>query len=256
MEKFPEVGDTVVCKITKILDYGVFLELLDYPGATGFVHVSQVSSTWVKNIRNFVKENQIRAAQVVHFDYAKKQVDLSFTRVSPEMQRVKIEEFKQNKRAQKLIELLAKQCKSDFDAAWEEVAMPLLEKYDSVFEGFQELLIKRDEVLRLVPKKWHAQLLELVEKNIEVPKKIVKGVLSLSSSAPDGVELVKTALVSAKKEANDADADIYYFGGGKYMIKVVSFDYKVAERVLRQVSEAAIESIEAVKGKGSFEKLN
>ena len=256
MEKLPSSGDIVVCRISKVLDYGVFVELLEFSGVTGFVHISQVSSSWVKNIRNFVKENQVRAAQVTNVDVSKNQLDLSFTRVSAEKQRIKIEEFKQSKRSQKLIELLAKQNSLAFDVAWAEVAVPLLEKYETLYDAFSELLLDKEAVLSLVPKKWQKSLEELVGKNIEAPRKQVKGVPSLSSPAPNGVELVKGALLSAKKAAKSADVEIFYAGGGKYMVKVTSFDYKVADKVLRQTSEAAIESIENADGKGSFEKLD
>ena len=256
MEKHPEVGDIVVCRITKVLNYGVFVNLLEFEEATGFVHISQVSSSWIKNIRNFVKENQIRAAQVVNLERDKNQLDLSFNKVSSEKQRLKIEEFKQFKRTRKLIEILAKNNKAKFEVTWKEVAVPLLEKFDSLYDAFQGILLEQEEVLSYVPANWRKPLFEIVDKNIEIPKKIVKGALTLKSNASDGVELIRTALLSAVKISKDAEIELYYVGGAKYMVKVTSFDYKVAERVLKQVGDAAIESIKTVKGQGSFSRLN
>ena len=91
MVDFPEQGEIVIGRISKVLGYGVFLDLLDYEGLQGFVHISNVSSSWVKNIRNFVKEGQIRAGKVVSVDSSKNQVDVSFTKVSANIQRAKIE---------------------------------------------------------------------------------------------------------------------------------------------------------------------
>ena len=82
MIEYPKISDTVICKVTKVTDYGVFVELLEYDKLEGFVHVSQVSSTWVKNIHNHAKANQIRAAKVLHIDTYKNQIDLSFNRVT------------------------------------------------------------------------------------------------------------------------------------------------------------------------------
>src|SRR3989338_3209840 len=137
MVEFPEQGEVVIGRISKVLDYGVFLELLEYEGVQGFVHISNVSSSWIKNIRNFVKDGQIRAGKVIHIDQYKKQVDISLTKVSANSQREKIEEYRQGKRAQKLIELLAQKVGAKPEEAWAEVAGPLLEKYDSLFDGFQ-----------------------------------------------------------------------------------------------------------------------
>ncbi|MEM4326555.1 MAG: S1 RNA-binding domain-containing protein [Candidatus Diapherotrites archaeon] len=97
MTELPEQGEIVIGKITKVLDYGVFLELLEYEGVQGFVHISNVSSSWIKNIRNFVKEGQIRAGKVIAIDEKKNQIDISFTKVPPNAQREKIEEYRQTK---------------------------------------------------------------------------------------------------------------------------------------------------------------
>jgi len=256
-ENLPEINEVVVCKISRILDYGVFVELLEYDNVQGFVHISQVSSSWIKNIRNFVKENQIRAGQVLNIDRSKNQIDLSFNKVSQGVQREKIEVWKQSKRSQKLIELIANQGKVSFDVAWKEIAEPLLEEYESLYDAFQGILLKDPAVLKKVDKKWHKILIETVEKNIDIPTKTVKGLLSLTSTASNGVEIVKSALAQAEKYSNhDAEIDLSYVGSGKYMLKVTSFDYKVAEKVLREVSENAVESMRAAKGKANFEKIN
>src|SRR3989339_2184647 len=107
IENLPEPGEIIIGRIFKVLDYGVFMELLEYEGLQGFVHISNVSSSWIKNIRNFVKEGQIRAGKVINIDRSKRQVDISLTKVSQNSQREKIEEYRQGKRAQKLVELLA-----------------------------------------------------------------------------------------------------------------------------------------------------
>lgn len=252
---FPEQGDIVIGRITKVLDYGVFLELLEYDGLQGFVHISNVSSSWVKNIRNFVKENQIRAGKVINIDPAKNQVDISLTKVSSNQQRAKIEEYKQGKRAQKLIELLAEGEKKDFESAWNEVAEPLLEKYDSLFEAFQAILIEGEKAASDVPKKWISPLVNIVEKNYVMPSKTVKGKLDLCVAGSNGVEDVKEILSNAKNFGGDK-VDILYFGSGHYLIKATSTDYKSAEKLLKDVSEHAIKDAESHKGKASFERVS
>ncbi len=256
MPDLPEPGEIVVCKITKVLNYGVFVDLLEYEGAQGFVHISQVSSSWIKNIRNFVKEGQIRAAKVSHLDPKKKQIDISFNKVSAGVQRAKIEEWKQFKRSQKLIELVAKQKKESLDVAWREIAEPLLQTYDSLYEAFQKILSDGEQAAAGVPKKWLPPLIEVISKNVEIPKKTVKGVLTLSSNEPDGVLLIKDALIYARNSVKDAEVDIYYAGSGKYVVKVDSFDYKVAEGVIKELAENAINKIKTSGGKGEFERAS
>jgi len=247
----PEQGEIVVVKISKVLNYGVFVELLEYEGVTGFVHISEIVSTWIKNIRNFVKENQIRAAKVLKVDTYKNQIDLSLVKVSAGLQRTKIEEWKQLKRTQKLIEVMAKEQKKDFETAWREVAEPLIEEYDSLYKGLQEIAIKGEKAASMIPKAWLAPLLEIVEKNIEIPVKTLRGTITLKSNAVNGVELIKKSLSEAQKEAKKAE--ITYKGSGSFYVKVQAPDYKTAEKNLRKVLEKAVHSIESMKGKGSYE---
>lgn len=51
-----EVGEILEGKVTGITKFGAFIELPD--GKTGMVHISEVAPTFVKEITDYVKENQ------------------------------------------------------------------------------------------------------------------------------------------------------------------------------------------------------
>ncbi len=250
--QLPEVGEIVIGRIIKVLDYGVFLELLEYEKVQGFVHISNVSSSWIKNIRNFVKEGQIRAGKVTNIDRHRGQIDISLTKVSQSQQREKIEEFRQAKRSQKLIELLGEQLKQVPQVAWAEVAEPLLEKYDSLYDAFQAILVD-DSLLSLVPKKWAEPLKEMVAKNYELPEKTVKGQMAVSVPGPNGVESLKKALLAGKKKGGK-NVEIFYEGSGKYDIRATSTDYKKAEKLLKSITDEIISQAASAGGKAEFEK--
>ena len=255
MTEWPEVGEIVVIRVTKVLNYGAFADLLEYEGLQGFIHISQVASRWVKNIRNYVRPNQIRAAQVIHVEPAKHQVDLSLTKLSKEQERLKIEEWEQSKRARKLLEVFAKQQKIPFNKAWKEIAEPLLENYETLMDAFQDAVFEGSKVLKPVPEKYAKPLLKMLEKSIEIPKKRVRGVIKIKSYQPDALISIKKALLAGLKEAKDAEVDIIYAGSGKYLVTSVAYDYKTAERTLQAVSKKVIEEMQKAKGEASFEKL-
>jgi translation initiation factor 2 subunit 1 len=93
----------------------------------------------------------------------------------------------------------------------------------------------------------------LVEKNISAPRKTVKAVLELSSNASDGVEVIRKALLEGKK-VGGKDTEIFYSGGGNYVLKVTSHDYKSAEKQLSEVSEKVLASVRAAGGVGNLRK--
>lgn len=61
-----EVGAIVDGKVTGLTDFGAFVELED--GSTGMVHISEVSASYVKNIRDHLKEGQTVKVKVIQID--------------------------------------------------------------------------------------------------------------------------------------------------------------------------------------------
>lgn len=52
----PDIGEILEGKVTGITNFGAFVELPD--GKTGMVHISEVASTFVKEIKDFLTEGQ------------------------------------------------------------------------------------------------------------------------------------------------------------------------------------------------------
>lgn len=251
----PEVNEIVVGRITRVLDYGAFVDLVEYEGITGFVHISQVATGWVKNIRGFVKEGQIRACQVTHIDHEKGQLELSLSKVSAGAQRAKIESYNYLKRSQKLLEVYAKEINATFDDVWNGIATPLLDHYDSLQQAFERISIDGESAMTGVQPAYHDSFLKMLQKNLEVPEKSVRGVFALESRKPNGVEVIKNALLAGRKAAARAKVELYSVGSGKYDVKVSTPDFKESEKILRSVSEAVLLAIKKEGGLGKFEKV-
>ncbi len=58
-----EVGAVVEGKVTGITKFGAFVELPG--GKTGMVHISEVAPTYVKEIRDYVTENQMVKVKIL-----------------------------------------------------------------------------------------------------------------------------------------------------------------------------------------------
>ena len=251
MPKMPEVNEIVVCKIRKVMNFGVMVELEEYPGIEGFVHISQVATSWIKNIRNFVKEGQVRAAKVMGRGKVEGQVELSLAKVSAEQQRQKIESVKQEKRSAKLLEQFARLAGISIADAQLKIVKPLEAEYGTFFDAMPEIAIHGEEAASSVDSSVRKQFVELVKKSIEIPKKSVGGFFVLHSFDSDGVSVVRNAMLKGESASpKGVQVELFYSGGGKYSVKITSHDFKVSEHALKQVS-AAIES--AVKPNGSFE---
>ncbi len=107
--KFPKEGEFIVGKVNDIHDQYVYVALIDYEGldtddvARGMIHVSEISSRWVKNIRHHVRIGQKVVLRVLRVDPIKGHIDLSLRRVTPKEQKEIKEQYKQEKSSKSVL---------------------------------------------------------------------------------------------------------------------------------------------------------
>ncbi len=78
-------GDIVEGKVVAVTDFGAFVELKDYPGVEGLVHVSEMTwSTHPRNPHEFVKVGDEVKAKIISIDREERKMSLSFKRLKPD----------------------------------------------------------------------------------------------------------------------------------------------------------------------------
>ncbi|MBF0775365.1 RNA-binding protein [Streptococcus azizii] len=80
------IGDKLRGTVTGIQSYGAFVELEN--GITGLVHISEIKTGYVENIREQLKIGQELLVQVVDFDEYSHKVSLSLRTLEEEKQKV------------------------------------------------------------------------------------------------------------------------------------------------------------------------
>ncbi len=252
--EYPSKGDLVVVRIKRITNHGAFAELLEYPGKEGFIHISQIASSWVKNIRNHVSEGQVRIALVTYVDPRKRIIDISLRSVKPNQEKRKVSEWKREKKTDKLLELIGKHNKKSLEEMYELVGWKLVDEYGDLYSAFEEMAIEGDKALDGVdiPEKWKKILVEYAKKYIEPPKVEVKGVLELMVPGKGGIDIIKKALSILQKKG----ITVVYQGAPKYFVRVESTDYKKIEGLLSEVLSEVEKLIKKHKGSIKFERLD
>ena len=102
---FPEPGELVIGRVDEIEDFGVFVDLEEYQDKRGLVHVSEVASGWIKNIRDHVQPGERVVAKVLDVDQSAQQIDLSLKDVNDHQRKEKIQEWKNEQKADNWMEL-------------------------------------------------------------------------------------------------------------------------------------------------------
>ena len=257
-ENWPQVGDLVVATVKSLESYGAYVSLDEYPSKEGFLHISEISSTWVRNIRNYVREGQKVVLQVLRVDQTRRQIDLSLRRVSKDEQRKKIEEWKKNRRAEMLIKAAASILKVNEIELYRDVAPKLEEKFGSIYSGLEESAKKGARALvdAGLPEETARVLAEIAREKIIIKGVTIYGTFEMTSMEPRGIEAIKKVLTEAKElgENSEAEVNLYTLGAPKYRIEVTSADYKKAESVLERIVETVQASWSRHDGRFSFKR--
>ena len=248
---FPEEDELIMCTVTKVQFHSVFANLDEY-GKSGMIHISEVSPGRIRNIRDFVKEGKKVVCKVLRINTERGHIDLSLRRVTETQRRNKVDEIKQEQKAEKVIEFVAKDLKADVKDLFDKISNNVSKKYPSLYEFFQQVVVS-DEAIKDadIDSKTAKKLEEAIKSRIKEVSVKIEGKLKLTSFASNGVEVVKEALKKAENAAKES-ISIKYLGAGSYNVVINAKDYKEAEKVLKEASEKAIEYVKKNDGGGEF----
>lgn len=251
---FPEESELVVCTVKNVKNFGAFVSLDEYDEKEGFVHVRDVATGWVKYIRDHIREGQKIVCKVLGVDSSKGHIDLSLKSVNEHQKREKIQQWKNEKKAEKLLEILAERLKISVDDVYTLFGNTLLEEYETLYGAFEIVAANPAEFREEFEGEWVEAFIEVALENVTPPYVQIEAFLELSSGAPNGVELIREALKKSLEAANDENVTIQYMGAPKYRLVIMADEYKTAEETLRRVSQAGIDSIVAAGGEGTLKR--
>jgi len=254
--EWPEIGDLVIATVETITDYGAYVKLDEYD-KKGLLHISEISSSWIKNIRNFVREGQKVVLKVLRVNAEKEHIDLSLRRVTKREKIEKIMSWKKERKAETLMRSVAEKAGLSLEEVYEKAGFLIEEKY-GLYEGFEKVVKEGVKVLTEigVPKKLATVIAEVAKERVRIPMVKVKGIVELRCMRPNGVKLIKEAFLNAKKAEKFQDAGLrfYVVAAPKYRIEVLAENYRHAEAVLQRVAKKIVSNIVKAGGQGVFRR--
>ncbi len=242
----PERNEMVVCEITRVNPNSAYAKLLEY-GTSGMIHVSEIAKRWIKDIRQFVKERQIVVCRVTRIE--DNYISLSIKRVNKNQADRRLQEFKREKNAEKFLEQVGKQFKKKLDETYDEIGYELTDTFGSLYKTF-DIALKNPDLLKEknIDKKWADAIIETAKKNFVEKTYEIKGKMKLTSYAPDGMDVIKNALLDAAGKG----FDVKYISAPKYQITGKGKDIKRTREDVEHVCEEVVNAVENADGEASF----
>jgi len=250
--EYPEEGELVVCTVQNVKDFGAFVSLDEYGGKEGFIHIAEVATGWIKYIRDYVREGQKLVCKVLHVDTSKGHVDLSYKAVNEHKRREKIQEWKNEQKADKLMGIIAQRIDKEVEQCYEEFGYKLIDAFGTLYHAMEQCVVD-ENVLKEEGFKgsWIKVFLEVASENIIAPFVKINGSLEMTCPEPDGAVHIKDALMKAIKE-DHVTIKIQYVGAPRYRIIVRAPAYKIAEVEMESAAQKAIKYLTSHGGEGKF----
>ncbi|MGC9106091.1 MAG: translation initiation factor IF-2 subunit alpha [Thermoprotei archaeon] len=222
----PDDGEILIATVKKVFDQGAYVTLDEYAGLEAYLPWIEVSSRWVRNIRDVLSEGRKIVVKVIRVDRKKGTVDVSLKKVTEDEKKKKMLQWKRLQRTDKILEIVSQKLKVSEKQAWEEVAWRLESKYNTdAFSALEKAIKEGDKVLRDagVPEMWIKPLMEEVGKHIEEKRYKVFQIVTVRSSAPDGVERIKAFFNAVEEMFNEdvGELKIYTIGAPRYRVEIV-----------------------------------
>jgi translation initiation factor 2 subunit 1 len=234
---YPEEDEFVFCTITNIQFHCVFAKLDEFENKSGMIHISEIASGRIRNIREYVREGKKVVCKVLRISEDKGHIDLSLRRVNEAQRRAKNNEIKQEQAAEKIIEFVAKQLKVDKLKMFNHVYSVVLKTYDSIYDAFEDVVRSGVSLEKVgIDAKYAKGLTDVISQRIKPPEIHMGGTIFLSSIASNGVELVRAAL----KQGNAEHTTIKYKAAGNYLIDVQGEEPKETEKILKKSVDAVL----------------
>jgi translation initiation factor 2 subunit 1 len=251
--QYPEVGDLIVASVTRVVDYGAYVKLDEYDGVEGLIHISEIASTYVRNIRVHVRQGQKLVLKVLRVSPQRAQVDLSLRRVTGREKSEKMLEWKKVKKADSIMKGAAEKLQVGEEEV-SKVRSVIYDKFDNPFDAFEEATDEGEEVFTKlgISEEWAKALTEVARSKIRLEKAKVTGTVELTCTKTEGVEAIRQALRGAKKvkKSRGTTIKVYTIGSPRYRFEVRSKEITDAQATLNLAVEEALNEIKGLGGQG------
>lgn len=213
-------GDVILCTVTGIDGTTVFVKTED--GLSGTINFSEIAPGRIRNIRDYVVPNKKIACKALRVSL--NNIDFSLRRVTAKERDEVLDAYKQEQTARSAINSIAK-----------EKANEIKEKILSEFPTLSAFLVKAKEDDTILSKYFNKEAEEQIKKIIQKRKKEVevKKIVKIKCLENDGVKRIKSVL-----ENTNPKLEITYISAGNIQLKAKEEDYKKANQIINEFSEA------------------
>ena len=235
----PEVDDLVICTITRVSQHEAYVKLDEFKELEAMIHTSEMDRRWVRNMKVFLKIGRQLVCKVMDVNPNNNNINLSIRRVGEGQRRSKLQQWKNEKRADDLLQFFAKKNKLDIQEIYKKFDDNIVENYGGIYPFLLEVAkLGKNTLDELkIQSKQATELFSIIQQRIKIPKAEISGELHMHSNRGDGITILKKAANELKKlaEKNTYEITLNYTGAPKYQLKISAENKKKVEQAIEEI---------------------
>jgi len=243
----PDEGDFVVITLTDVDKNSAYAELDEYRDVDGLLHISEVSRSWIQDVRKELGEGEKTVAQVIEVD--QDSINLSIKRVNENQKRDAMARWNKEKKAEAFIEDLADKLDIEKKEAYEEIGFKLQEEFGSSFHGFEVSVAEEERLKDLLEGETVEAVQEVARENIDLKQEKFEGEIDLEYSQGNGTELIKQTF-----EDLEEGVEVKYISAPKYSIKAWGRTQELAKKRMDQAVDQIRDKADELDGEFEFSR--
>jgi len=234
MQKNLELGQLVLCNVTKVIGTTVFVQIEDF-NKEGTITFMEIAPGRIRNIREYAFPGKKIVCKILSIK--PDHVELSFRRVKVNERNDFNDRYKRERSYAALF-------KTILGEKAEEIVTKIRNTEKSFFEFLEDA--KENSVLleKYIEKEFATKILTILKEK-KVKDTTLSKKFSLSSKNSDGIVKVKETIKKATESCKDCE--VSYLAAGKYLLKLKTKELKSGDQQLRKV----IETLESSAKKNS-----
>lgn len=232
---FPDIEELVLCSVKRIEPHSAFVDIDEYVNVEGMIHISEVASRGVRDIRDYLSVGKKIVCKVLSNKAG--EIDVSLKRVNSGARKQKLNESRTENRFYHLVEHAAFQAGKPDSGI--KIIDSLINKYGSLLSAFEAL---KSEGLKFLdgvslPEGVNDLIKDSFESLLKQLSVCIKRTVALSSNEGDGIVRIKKLLGSVNFPKSIISVDFSYIGSGKFVLSIEASSYKLAEDFFVELCE-------------------
>ncbi|MCK5149668.1 hypothetical protein KAJ87_01975 [Candidatus Pacearchaeota archaeon] len=211
-----EVGNIVLCTVDRVVGTIVFVKIEG--NGEGSIIMSEVAPGRIRNLRDYIVPKKKIVCKILRI--LGDRIDLSLRRVTLKEQKELKEQYKQEKGYASILKRVLE------DKA--EKTIEEIKSQERLYDFIEEAKENPTKLEKILGKEDSDKVLEIL-KNQKQKKVILKKEISLTTTKPNGLKLIKDLLKDIK------NIEIKYISAGKYSFKKEASDLKKADNELKEI---------------------